>query len=210
MRRTLTRRKVRILSFLPLCLIAWFVVAWGGARFLIVKADVSPADAIVVMSGSATYIERTAWAATLYRNERAPIVILTNEGLIAGWDQKEQRNPYYYELAMRQLESQGVPAEKIQVISRGASGTYEEALGVREFAAAHNLKRLLIVTSAYHSRRALWSLRRACDSSGIVVGVDPAPTGSQTPAPATWWLRAWGWKVVAGEYVKMIYYRMKY
>ena len=210
MRRTLTRRKVRILCFFPLCLIAWFVLAWGAARFLIVKADASPADAIVVMSGSATYIERTAWAAMLYRHARAPIVVLTNEGLIAGWDQKEQRNPYYYELAVQQLESQGVPADKIQVISRSASGTYEEALGVREFAAAHNLKRLLIVTSAYHSRRALWSLRRVCESSGMVVGVDSAPPGSQTPSPATWWLSAWGWKVVAGEYVKIIYYRLKY
>ena len=46
--------------------------------------------------------------------------------------------------------------------------------------------------------------------SGIEVGIDGPPPGLQTPSPTTWWLRRRGWRVVAGEYVKMIYYWMKY
>jgi len=103
-----------------------------------------------------------------------------------------------------------VPAEKIQVVSDIALGTYEESLGLRDYATAHNLKRLLVVTSAYHSRRALWSMRHATERSGIEVGIESPPPGWQTPAPSTWWLRRWGWRVVAGEYVKMIYYWMRY
>ena len=133
------------------------------------------------MSGSATYIERTTWAARLYREGRAPIMILTNDGLVSGWNEREQRNPYYYELAANELRAQGVPADKIQIISSAAIGTYEEALGVREFATAHNLKRLLIVTSAYHSRRALWSMRRVFEEGCVEVGVNPPPPGWQTP-----------------------------
>ena len=91
-----------------------------------------------------------------------------------------------------------------------ALGTYEESLLVRDYATAHNLKRLLIVTSGYHSRRALWSMRRACEGSGIEVGIDSAPTGWQTPSPWAWWRKRWGWKIVGGEYVKMIYYWTKY
>lgn len=189
---------------------ASLILGWLVAKILIVKTEVDSADAIVVMSGSATYLERSSWAARLYREGRAPIIILTNDGLISGWNAKEERNPYFYELAAKELQAQGVPANKIKVISGPAIGTYQESLGVREFATTHDLKHLLIVTSAYHSRRALWSMRHACEGSGIKIGIDSAPPGWQTPSPWLWWSRRWGWKVVGSEYLKMIYYWIQY
>jgi uncharacterized SAM-binding protein YcdF (DUF218 family) len=203
-------RKVRILYFGLLCLAGWLLVTLVLAQLLIVKSEMPAADAIVVMSGSSTYVERTTWAARLYREGRAPLIVLSNDGLLSGWNAKEERNPYFYELAAKELQAQGVPADKIQVIMSAAIGTYEESLGVREFASNHSLKRLLIVTSAYHTRRALWSMRRACEGTGIEIGIDSPPPGWQTPSAATWWLRRLGWKVVGGEYVKMLYYRLRH
>lgn len=207
--RTRSRRRVLLITLLSL-LVLWPLLAWTAARLLIVKSEISAADAIVVMSGSSTHLERADWAAKLYREGRAPLIILTNDSLIAGWDKKEERNPYFYELAARELVMRGVPESKIQVVSDIALGTYEESLGVRDYASAHKLQRLLIVTSAYHTRRTLWSLRHACEGSGIEIGIDSPPPGWQTPAPSRWWWRRWGWKVVAGEYVKMGYYWMRY
>ncbi len=204
------RRRLVLLIALLSAAVLWPVLAWAGAHLLIVKSDLASADAIVVMSGSATYRERADWAAKLYREGRAPIVILTNDSLKSGWDKKEERNPYFYELAARELQRLGVPESKIQVVSDIALGTYEESVGVRDYAGAHQLKRLLVVTSAYHTRRTLWSLRHACEGSGIEIGIDSPPPGWQTPAPSRWWWRRWGWKVVAGEYVKLIYYWMRY
>lgn len=209
--RETAKRRRRFLLVSVICLVVlWPLVTWVGAQLLIVKSDLAPADAIVVMSGSSTYLERADWAARLYREGRAPIIILTNDSLISGWDKKEERNPYFYELATRELQKRGVPESKIQVVSDIALGTYEESLGVRDYATAHKLQRLLIVTSAYHTRRTLWSLRHACEGSGIEIGIDSPPPGWQTPAPSRWWWRRWGWKVVAGEYVKLIYYWMRY
>ena len=204
-----TRRR-RFLIIAAVLLAASPFVAWCAARFLIVKADVQSPDAIVVLSGSSTYVERAAWAAQLYREGRAPLIVLTDDGLISGWDRLAERNPYYYELSTRRLEQQGVPADRIQLAPGQALGTYEESLLVRDYATSHNLKRLLIVTSGYHSRRALWSMRRACEGSGIEVGIDSAPPGWQTPSPWAWWRKRWGWKIVGGEYVKMIFYWTKY
>ncbi len=206
--KTVRRRFIILfaLGIFPACLLA----AWLAAELLIVKSEVASADAIVVLSGSSTYVERTTWAAKLYREGRAPLVMLTNDGLISGWDQKEQRNPYYYELAMRRLQDAGVPADRIQIVSGAAAGTYEESLQIREFATSHELKRLLVVTSAYHSRRAFWSMRRAFVGTGIQIGIDSPPPGWQTPSPWLWWSRRWGWKVVGGEYVKMAYYWSRY
>lgn len=203
------RRRIALLSallFLPGCLL----FAWLAAELLIVKSEVRPADAIVVLSGSSTYIERTAWAAQLYREGRAPIVVLSNDGLLGGWDAKQLRNPPYYELAERRLQEQGVPRDRIQVVMEPAAGTYQESLGVREFATSHKLQTLLLVTSAYHSRRALWSMRRACEGTGIQFAISSPAPGWETPSPSVWWLHRWGWRVVAGEYVKMVYYWFKY
>ncbi len=204
------RKRLVLLIALLGAIVLGPILAWAGAHLLIVKSDLASADAIVVMSGSSTYLERADWAARLYREGRAPVVILTNDSLISGWDKKEQRNPYFYELAARELQKRGVPETKIQVVSDIALGTYEESVGVRDYATAHQLKRLLVVTSAYHTRRTLWSLRHACEGSGIEIGIDSPPPGWQTPAPSRWWWRRWGWKVVAGEYVKLVYYWTRY
>ena len=204
-----TRRR-RFLIIATLLVLCAPLFAFFAARLLIVRAAVQAPDAIIVLSGSSTYLERSSWAAKLYREGRAPLIVLTNDGVVSGWDNREDRNPMFYELSLRRMQQEGVPSDHIQVAPGQALGTYDESVIIREFAVEHRLHRLLIVTSGYHSRRALWSLRRACEGSGIEVGIDSAPTGWQTPSPWVWWSKRRGWKLVAGEYVKMIYYWTKY
>jgi len=208
-RRKATRRRRFLVTGALLVLVAP-LFAWGAARLLIVKTEIQSADAIIVLSGSSTYVERAARAAELYREGRAPLIVLTNDGVIGSWDHREERNPYFYELSSRRIQQQGVPADRISVAPGQALGTYDESVLVRDFAVAHKLKRLLVVTSGYHSRRALWSMRRACEGSGIEIGIDSAPPGWQTPSPWVWWSKRRGWKLVGGEYVKMAYYWTHY
>lgn len=203
-------RRWRVVTIVVSCLVAWSLIAWVGAQLLIIKSELISADAIIVLGGSSTYIERADWAAKLYQQGRAPVILLTNDGAISGWNEAEQRNPYFYELASRELQQRGIPAAKILVVPKIVSSTYEESLELRDYAMAHKLKRLQVVTSAYHSRRALWSFLRAFKGSDIEVGVDGPPPGWQTPPPASWWLSRRGWKVVAGEYVKFVYYWTRY
>lgn len=200
----------RLLLIAVLGAVAWPLFAWVAAQLLIVEAEVLAPDAIVVLSGSSTYIERADWAAKLYSRNRAPLIILTDDKLISGWDRTEERNPFFYELAAREMQKRGVPAERIVVVSEPALGTYYESLNVCEYATTHKFRKLLIVTSAYHSRRALWSMRHACERSQIEIGVSAPDPGWQTPSPWKWWMGRWGWKVVAVEYVKLIYYWIRY
>jgi uncharacterized SAM-binding protein YcdF (DUF218 family) len=188
----------------------WPLMAWVGAQLLIVKSELASADAIIVLSGSSTYVERADWAAMLYREGRAPVILLTDDSVMSGWNAAEEKNPYFHELAARELQQRGVPAAKIQVIPEVVSSTYEESLGIRDYAIAHKFRRLQVVTSSYHSRRALWSLRRAFKGSDIEVGIEGPSPGWQTPTPATWWWHRQGWRVVAGEYAKMLYYWTRY
>ncbi|MDQ3087259.1 MAG: YdcF family protein [Acidobacteriota bacterium] len=75
--------------------------------------------------------------------------------------------------------------------------------------AENSWKPILIVTSAYHSRRALWTFEKVFATEDVKIGIESAPTGQQTP-PFYWWLTARGWQMVAGEYVKSLYYWVCY
>jgi len=194
-----------LLSALLLCV--WAVVAWGAARFLIVDTPLNRADVIVVLSGSAVYKERTQRAAEYYRQGLAERVLLTNDNLRGEWSSAEQRNPFFYERARDNLLRLGVPAERVEVLPQPVSNTYDEAQALKEYAVANRLRSLLVVTSAYHSRRALWTLSQVFAGTGIEIGLQSVETGEQTPAPLTWWLHLSGWQMVGGEYVKNVYYR---
>lgn len=204
--RAWRRGRIALLAF-----VAWMLVAWVAAEALIVKSELAhDADALVVLAGSSTYVERTHAAAQLFQQGRAPVIILTNDNLAGGWSIEKERNPLFVERAADELKRQGVPAEKIEIVPGTVSSTYEEAVRLREYASEKNLRSILIVTSAYQSRRALWTMRRVFRGSGVEIGLDAVAPGQQSPRPALWWLYGLGWQMVPGEYVKMIYYWINY
>jgi len=185
-------------------------LAWIAAEALVVRSELERADALVVLAGSSTYAERARRAAELFSEGRAPVVILTNDNVPSGWSAAQERNPLFVERAADELRRRGVPAEKIEVVPGTVSSTYDEAVHLREYAGRRGLRSIQVVTSAYQSRRALWTLRRVFRGSGVAIGMDPVAPGEQAPRAATWWLYPLGWQMVPGEYVKMIYYWLKY
>ena len=203
-------RLLRLIRLALVLLILWSLIAWTAARWLVVQSEIPHADAIAVLSGSALYAERAQWAAHLYHEGRAPRVILTHDLQRGGWSAAEEKNLFTYERSLKELGRAGLPAEKVEVLMQPVSNTYEEAVLLRDYAVSHGVHSLLFVTSAQHSRRALWTLRLVFQGTGIAIGLSPAEPGPRSPSPATWWLLPRGWRIVAGEYLKLIYYRLKY
>jgi uncharacterized SAM-binding protein YcdF (DUF218 family) len=192
---------VAVLALLP-------TLAWGAARLLIIRTPAAHADAIVILSGSATFHERAQHAAQLYKEGRATKIILTNDNLQSGWSQKEQRNPFYYERARQELIHLGVPEQNIEVLMDPILGTYDEACVIRLYCETHNIHSVVVVTSGYHSRRALFTFRKVFGGSETEIGMDPVAAGIDTPSPATWWLKSFGWQMVPEEYGKLLCYRL--
>jgi uncharacterized SAM-binding protein YcdF (DUF218 family) len=114
------------------------------------------------------------------------------------------------EHATAELRRDGVTSQNIEVLPGYVTDTYTEAVALRDYARMRGWRSLLIVTSGYHARRALWTYRRVFRGSGIEIGLDPVMPGEQTPSPAFWWLQPSGWRAVAGEYGKLIYYEWRY
>jgi uncharacterized SAM-binding protein YcdF (DUF218 family) len=191
-----------------LLLLVWEIVAWIGARALIVDSDLPQADVLVVLGGSANYIERSEAAAEIFNAGRVKKIILTNDGQQSGWSNAEQRNPLFVERALTELQRQGISNDRIEILDNVVSSTRDEAILLRTTAANHGWHSLLVLTSPYHSRRALWTFHREFEGSGVLVGLTSVRNGRQTPSPWFWWLSPGGWRMVAGEYLKFIYYRI--
>jgi uncharacterized SAM-binding protein YcdF (DUF218 family) len=202
--------KNRWLLVIIMVVLLWPLAAWVAAKGLIVHAEVSRADAIVVLAGSSTYIERTHAAAKLFSEGRAPLIVLTNDNIHGGWSVEQQRNPLFIERAANELAARGVERNRIELISTPVTSTYDEVVRIRDYARSRGWRSIIVVTSSYQSRRALWTLKRVFQGEDVALGMSAAPPGEQSPSPAIWWCSRMGWKSVAGEYAKMVYYRVKY
>lgn len=205
-------RAVKVSVILFLLLLVWIFLAPVLAESLIVKKSLERADFILVLAGSSTYRERTQKAAELFKNGVAPKILLTDDGLQGGWDQKEQRNPFMVERARAELMKHGVPAEAIEILPGIVEGTQDEAMLAAKTLRERNQKTILLVTSAYHTRRALSAFETVLHNNieAVEIGIESPPTGWQSPSPRYWWLSPSGWKFVAGEYLKIAYYWLFY
>lgn len=207
------KKPSRVFKFL--IIFVFLIAAWGFcapflAERLIVEKTLEKADVIVVLGGSSVFIERTQKAAQLFKQGVAPKIVLTNDGTNAGWSKKEWRNPPYVELAKQSLIGQDVPDEAIEILPEQVNGTFDEAELLQKKTVENGWKSVLIVTSAYHTRRALWTFEKVFAETEIAIGIASAPTGQQTPSAFYWWLMPRGWQMVAGEYVKSLYYWVYY
>lgn len=201
---------VRILIVFLLLFLSWIFLAPRLAERLVVEKPLERADVILVLGGSSVYFERTEKAAEIYRQGVAPKIVLTDDGERAGWSRFERRNIPYVELAQRNLVARGVPVESIEIIKPIGSGTIYEAQEFKEKSTRENWQTVLLVTSAYHTRRTRWTFDRVFENKAVEFGIAAPPAGGQTPPPGYWWLTPHGWNFVAGEYVKSFYYWVYY
>jgi uncharacterized SAM-binding protein YcdF (DUF218 family) len=134
------------------------------------------------------------------------LVLLTVDHTRGGWSSAEQRNPFFVERAADELIKAGVPEDRIRMIPGVADTTHNEALLVKKYVANEGFRSVLVVTSSYHSRRALRTLNQAFAGTGTTVGLSV----SSTAPSVEWWVRPDGWRTVGAEFVKLVYYWFKY
>lgn len=208
-----TRRRggwlVAALFLLTLCLLAWVLrvpLLTGVGDYLIVEDELHPAEIIFLLNGD--FNTRPFYAAELYAQGLAPrIVIARVEPSPA---ERLGLLPNETDISARILEMQGVPAEAITIlpVPGGVTSTYEEAAVLRAYVEASGIRRVILVTSAFHTRRAGWIVRQ--ELKGLDVTIELAAARNPDYDETNWWQSEAGLINVNNEYIKLGYYLLKY
>jgi uncharacterized SAM-binding protein YcdF (DUF218 family) len=166
-------------SFLILVMVpaAVLLIRWqatlnflGG--FLVSSQHPQSADLILVLAGD-FWGPRAVKGADLALEGYAPLALMSG-------------TPYQGrpdgELAIEGLTQRGYPARLFQSFAHNSRSTIEEAIALRPELARRRVKRVLLVTTAYHSRRAAIVFRLFCP--GIQFIAIAAPDAYH---PDGWW-----------------------
>ncbi|MBK8227025.1 MAG: YdcF family protein [Flavobacteriales bacterium] len=173
-------------------------------NWLIEEDPLAQADAIVVLGGAP--IERAPVGSQLLRAGWAPRLLFTG-GIT---DERLQ----LYGIA-RTEAALGLDAALLDSAQRGqavllevGTSTQEEAIAVRDFAVENSLRKVIVVTTEFHTRRAGKVFRKALAPAGVEVLVRAAP-GKDYDA-ARWWESEAGMIMVNNECMKTLYYALKH
>lgn len=110
---------------------------------------------------------------------------------------------------VERLAMLGVAPERIRIVRLTSEGTHGEAAAVRDFARRTPMHRLVIVTSVYHTRRALATFATTFAGTDVTLGIQPAwPT--PLAHPRLWWLYPYDRWYVTYEWAGSIYYALHY
>ena len=162
--------------------------------------DPAPSEAIVLLLGGADHRPNTA--AALYRRGVAPVVLLgTALRTIAGESDETL-------VTANALETLGVPRSAIVILPGTVTSTREEAASVSRYAATHPMRRITVVTTAFHTARARWVFRKVLRNQGIDVRMAAATSPHYNEAD--WYKTDEGLLAYFNEAFKTIYYRVRY
>jgi uncharacterized SAM-binding protein YcdF (DUF218 family) len=97
----------------------------------------------------------------------------------------------------------------VEVVDGYNESTTDEAQKLQRYLQAQGMKRLLIVTSNFHTRRTRLLFHRALRGTGIQVLVQAAPPNFMFN-PHDWWTRRRDSKTLLWEYQKLLFYALRY
>ena len=200
------RRRIHLARRLGLLVAGYLLVfhtplVWFAGDQLAVRHDPRVADAIVVFSGDGessyinqSYQRRTLDAIRYFKSGYAPLIILSS-----GKDQTFSE----VEIIRSLLINRGVPGQAIQILEKYPRSTFENVVLVKDILTERSVKSILLITSPYHSRRALWVWRRAMPELVVL-----APAVVDTPKESPQWgVSVDQIKVICYEYLAIAYYR---
>jgi uncharacterized SAM-binding protein YcdF (DUF218 family) len=192
-------RRRRLLAGAAALAAALLAAALFAGSALVVTRDAGPPDVIVMLASHEW--ERLPATAALARRYPQSIVVLTLPRVLGPY------NCFRCPERPEWLAAEGVPLRRIVQLPWPVENTFGEAQAVRRYLGFHPVQRLVVVTSPYHTRRALATFSHVLAGTGVRVGVQPAASDA---VPGRWWMRRADRGYVAYEWAAILYYRIRY
>jgi uncharacterized SAM-binding protein YcdF (DUF218 family) len=174
--------------------------ACNAGSLLVVRHPLERPDAIISLASHEW--ERLPRTANLALANPAALVVLTIP------QPATVENCYDCNGRLARLQHLGIPSDRVRTILLTSPGTYGEALATLALVTRTPIRRLLIVTTPYHTRRSLATFRSVLAASGVEVGVEPAD--SNLAQPGRWWATPYDREYVSYEWAALVYYALRY
>jgi uncharacterized SAM-binding protein YcdF (DUF218 family) len=175
-------------GFLGVLYVARHPLLRFAGEFWVVDEPAAPSDVLIVLGDDNYEADRAFHAAELYREKVAPVVVASGRML--------RQNVSLADVMEHDLESFGVPATAIVKLAHRAENTREEATEAERLIVSRRWKRVIVVTSNYHARRARFIYERILPSD-VTVHVSGARDSQFDPS--TWWETRQGQKLFLSE-----------
>ena len=193
---------IALLALTGLVVLAHRPLLRATGQALVVDDPRERADAIVVVAGSTPSREETA--ATLYREGWAPRVLVSRQfvpGRVQRLIDMGVRRLDFQGESVAALQKYGVPRDAIVTLDQPVEITETELRAVAAAARDHGWRRLILVTTAFHSRRvqAIW--RR---ESGGAIEARLAAVPDECAGGDAWWRRRRCGESVLHEYLGLL------
>ena len=167
---------------------------------LVVVQEIDQPDAIVSLASHEW--ERLPTAAALARRAPKAIVVLSQPLNLNAYNCHDCGH------RIDRLVAAGVEATRIELMDRKVYRTLDEAEAFKAWAAGRQVNSVVVVTSPYHTARALDSFRHVLNGTGIAVGVQPA---AGSPAePRAWWRHKYDRWYVTYEWRARLFYLVRF
>ena len=191
-------------------LLAAVAMAWAQAPALlgayaglfVVDSVREPADALVVLAGRP---ETRVWhAVQLYRAGYAPCIVLTEPRALNRAVDRLIANERQQALAVLGAAVPDAPVVFAPSLRGGATSTYYEAHDLARLCHQRGWRHIIIVTDAYHTRRARYAFRKVLQPAGVRVDAAAAPNAVFDAS--NWWRTDRGLNAYVSEPFKCVAY----
>lgn len=159
-----------------------------AGSFWVVDDEPEKSDVIVILGDDNFSADRARRAAELFKLGFAPRVIASGRFL----------RPYasIAELEQHDLTDRGVPATAVVRLTHSATDTREEAIAISQLLSSRGWKRVILVTSTYHTRRSRYICERVLPAGTVLRVVAAHDSGYN---PDNWWNTREGLKIFFHE-----------
>ena len=205
--RKIKRRKAAFVLVLSLILVSFYFrngLLKSIGDVLIAEDQLKKSDAIAILGGNS--FDRATRASELYHEGWSERVICTggNSPLVL---EAIGNKMYEAEVSESVLLQNGVPRSAITNLTSSTS-TFEEAQELLKHCQENNVGQLIVVSSLFHLTRVQMIFSKVFDSSEtqlVFAGAESSKYDEQN-----WWKSEAGMIMVNNEYVKLVYYLIKY
>ncbi|MFC1453936.1 YdcF family protein [Verrucomicrobiota bacterium] len=168
-------------------------------RWFFVPPNAAKADVIAVLDGGGP--ERLCHGMELYKRGLAPELWYTGDKPL------ETRSDFMdSEQVLNFAERYGVPKDKIRLLP--STSTFEDGQSISALVKEKKIKSLIVVTSWYHTRRAMNVIRPSMPGTNIVIYMSSSTNLPYTPD--NWWQDEEGLVAVINETIKTALYWWRY